>query len=648
MFFKKTDSGAFSRTCVLLFAASVILLLMMSSAAAKSYSFDKVDTDIVVDENGIAHVTQRIHYSFSTYPGDEFNEVFYVAFSGQNGITMHNATGYLEGYPNAVFDASPYFSQGEFIGYEMTCQLPHPNPESVVFVISYDYHGIVNAYNDVTELNYMLWSNRWDRPVSILNTTITIQNTSGERITDSDSSLLFTHPNNYFTNTSLTSSAAKREADDSNSALPSSFVSSVTDNGTRTLVAKIDAANVPAYTWLDARILYPPMSSPNPQYVNVTNKNNLSSILNEEESYARKVFYPYIMMFIQMFVIFAGLCLSVFIYFKYGKEYKTDYNGLYERELPTDTKPAFINAIIKGHGKPDMNAFVSTIMSLVDRDYLSISETDKISSRGKVSKEVILKFKKQPDSNLEKIETDVYFFLKGYAVNDEIVWKDFQKKLGSNDKFYNFLNKWYASVSKASNFSSYFEHKGNNLITGTGIGVIVLSILMYFLSEIVAPSDLYPATAVVGLLCFLGGILGVGLIVYPLIFKKSMGRWTKDGRVFSLKWQNFEKYLTDYSLIEKYPPASIIIWDHYIVYAMALGVAETALKNMKLASPVGQMERSHFHYVYYYPFFYSGMRSAYSSSIPQSSGGGGIGGIGGGFGGGGIGGGGGGGFGGAR
>jgi Predicted membrane protein len=609
----------------MLFAALLILLLLTSPAAARSYSFDKVDTDIVVDESGIAHVTQRIHYSFSTYPGDEFNEVLYVAFSGQNGITMHNATGYLEGYPNASFNVSPYYNESGFVGYEMTCQLPHPNPESVIFVVSYDYYGIVNAYNDVTEFNYMLWSNQWNRSIPILNATITIQNVS----TDEDLvHFAFVHPLNHVTSTSLDSE-------------------SIDESQVKTLIVNIQAADIPAYTWLDTRIIYPSMLFPNPQYVNVINNNGLQDIMDEERAYERADFYLLVMMLVQLLIILIGIVISFFIYFKYGREYKTDYNGLYERELPTDTKPALINAIIKGHGKPDMNAFVSTIMSLVDRDYLSISEIEKMSSRGKASKEIILKFENQPDSKLEKIESDIYSFLKGYAINNEIVWKDFQKKLGSNDKFYNFLNKWYASVSKAANFSSYFEHKGNSLISGTGIGLIVISIFMYFFSEIVAPLYLHPTTATVGSLCFLGGIVGAGLIVYPLIFKKSMGRWTKDGRVFSLKWQNFEKYLTDYSLIEKYPPASVIIWDHYIVYAMALGVAETALKNMKLSSPAGQIEGSHFHYIYYYPFFYSGMHSSYSSSVPQS-GGGGLGGIGGGFGGGGIGGGGGGGFGGAR
>ena len=605
----------FKKSVQILFLTAVsIFMLAAICSPAYAYTMENADVNITVAENGIVYVHEIITFRTESY--EEFREAYRFVQTNSE-ITIHNATGYLVGYENNTSFRVDKVQDG----YELICRLPQPTPRNIVFVISYEYHGGLVVYDDITEFNYNIWGHNWGEPIQNLNANITFLGVPNKTINGEDTVLYWSHP---FAYTTVFDDRVVNETANS-----------------KTINFMFNAKNIPSYTRCDVRIVSPRMESPDSAYVRIIPENGLSQIINEEKEYARTVYYSYIMMFIESVIILGGILVSIFIYFKYGKEYKTDYNGLYERELPTDTKPALINAIIKGHGKPDMNAFVSTIMSLVDRDYLSISEIDKISSRGKVSKEVILKFEKQPDSNLDKIETDVYFFLRGYVVKDEIVWKDFQKKLGSNDKFYNFLNKWYASVSKASNFSSYFEHKGNNLITGAGIGVIVLSILMYFLSEIVAPSNIYPSTAVVGLLCFLGGFLGVGLILYPLIFKKSMGRWTKDGRVFFLKWQNFEKYLTDYSLIEKYPPASIIIWDHYIVYAMALGVAETALKNMKLASPVGQMERSHFHYIYYYPFFYSGMRSSYSSSVPKNNGGGGGlggfggGGIGGGFGGGG-------------
>lgn len=608
------------KTAAILFAVLAVFLLITSTASAKYYSFDKITSDITVDENGVTHVTNKLYYNFETSPGDEFREVYYVVFQSQN-TTIHNISGYLEGYENSTFN---YQRIAE--GYELTASLPQPNPEKAVFVFSYEYYGLVNVYDDITELNFMLRSDQWSEAADIYEANVTI--TAPYEIIWTDeydiehSFLVYRHPTPSY----------------------ESAGSTIIEDG-QIFQARVRESNVPAYSWMDIRILYPRIENPDSQYVTIIHENGLEKIMAEEEAYEMKQIYPLLMMMIQFLVILGGIGGALWIYFKHGREPIVAYNALYEREIPTDTKPAVVNAIIAGHGKPSMDAFVSTIMSLVDRDYLSIRETQSANWRGKEEKVVVLKFEKPIGTELETFESDVYNFLRKYAVNDEIDWKAFQKRLGSNDSFYNFLNSWNAKIERQAKFDDYFDSKGNRLVGSLGIVLLIESILMYFLSEIVAPSVLYPLTSAVAGVCILSGILGVILIAYPIVFKKHMGRWTEDGRVFYLKWKNFEKYLTDYSLIEKYPPASVIIWDHYIVYAMALGVADEALKNMNLAMPSGGMQGSRFAYVYYYPFFYSGMRSAYSSSTPQSSGGGGVGS---GFGGGGIGGGGGGGFGGAR
>ncbi|MDV0445361.1 hypothetical protein MmiAt1_09360 [Methanimicrococcus sp. At1] len=606
-----------SQIILILLTVLAIFLLLTSSAAARSYSFDLIQSDITVDENGVTHVTHELLYTFETSPGDEYREVYYVILQAQN-TTIHNITGRLSGYENSTFNYNRIAD-----GYEITAQLPQPNPKHVSFIFSYDIYGGVNVYNDITEFNYMLRSNQWSEAADVFEANITITALDGN-IFENESYLIYRHPTPVFMMVNTGSG---------------------NETGYRTINTTIREENVAAYSWMDVRILYPRMENPDSRYVTIINENGLEKIMAEEEAYQRKQIYPVAFIFIQLLVILAGIGGAVYIYWKHGREPKVAYNALYERNIPTNTKPAMVNAIITGHGKPSMDAFVSTIMSLVDRDYLSIRETDSTNWRGKDKKIVVLKFEKPADSGLEKFESDVYHFLRRYAVNDEIDWKDFQKKLGSNDSFYNFLNKWNADVEKQSRFDDYFDSKGNKLIGSLGIVLIIESILMYFISEMLAPSIYYPLTSTATLMCLFSGILGIALIVYPIVFKKSMGRWTDDGRVFYLKWKNFEKYLTDYSLIEQYPPASVIIWDHYIVYAMALGVADEALKNMNLAMPSGGIQGSRFAYVYYYPFFYTGMRSAYSSSTPQSSGGGGPGS---GMGGGGIGGGFGGGFGGAR
>ncbi|MDR0766875.1 MAG: hypothetical protein LBE57_00275, partial [Methanosarcinales archaeon] len=122
-------------------AILIVLLLLTSCAAAKSYSFDKITADITVDENGVTHVTNRLHYNFVTSPGDQFREVFYVVILTEN-VSIHNITGHLEGYENSTFRYTRIPA-----GYELTASLPQPNPEKAVFVFSYEYHGGIIVYN---------------------------------------------------------------------------------------------------------------------------------------------------------------------------------------------------------------------------------------------------------------------------------------------------------------------------------------------------------------------------------------------------------------------------------------------------------------------------------------------------------------------
>ncbi|WNY25194.1 DUF2207 domain-containing protein [Methanolapillus millepedarum] len=612
---KLTFSSNPARWASIALLVGLCLMLLASGAAAKSYTVDRADVNIVVNESGVVHVNERIYYTFDSWDED-YNEVYRLVYTNSN-ITIKNATGYIEGYPNSSFrvDNVSY-------GQELIVKLPKPNPSNVVFVISYDYYGGINVYNDVTEFNYMLWGDNWEKTLPSLNAMITFENTTMSPIPGYSGDSYWSHPSYY------TQNMSGRQISNSD------------------YQYTVSASSIPEYTWYDFRVIYPRMENPNGDFVTIQNKDGLNTILNEEKQYERKNLYADLLILIQLLVILAGIVAPFVIYLKYGRERETDYHALYERDLPTNTKPAVVNAIVVGHGKPTMDAFVSTIMYLIDHDYLSIHETTRKDWKNSDTKEILLKIEKQADLYLTDFERDVYLFLRDRMDGDEVEWTKLQKKLGSNDSFYNFLNRWNSKITQKADFSSLFDSTGNKIIGSAGVALLVCSIAMFFISQIIAPANLYPQTAETTSLCFVSGIIAVILLIYPHIWKQSMGRWTKDGRMFYLKWKNFEKYLTDYSLIQEYPPSSVIIWDQFMVYAMALGVADKALKNMHLSVPTASMSDSRLGMIYYYPIFYTGMNRAYSSSTPQSSGGGG-GGMGG-FGGGGIGGGFGGGGGGAR
>jgi uncharacterized membrane protein len=144
---------------------------------------------------------------------------------------------------------------------------------------------------------------------------------------------------------------------------------------------------------------------------------------------------------------------------------------------------------------------------------------------------------------------------------------------------------------------------------------------------------------------FFGGIWIVSWVVI-LMPKDVFGRWTKDGRLFYLRWLGLKKYLEDYSLLNEKPPESIILWEEYLVFATALGIADTVRKNLNKIVPEDVWREQSRHPYIYYPVTayavssFTGLTRAASSASSSGSGGGGFsgGGSGGGGGGGGTGG----------
>lgn len=46
------------------------------------------------------------------------------------------------------------------------------------------------------------------------------------------------------------------------------------------------------------------------------------------------------------------------------------------------------------------------------------------------------------------------------------------------------------------------------------------------------------------------------------------------------KWQAFRRFLTDFSHLKDAPPPAIAVWEHYIPYAVTLGVAQEVLRQI--------------------------------------------------------------------
>ncbi|MDP1551697.1 MAG: DUF2207 domain-containing protein, partial [Methanobacteriaceae archaeon] len=101
---------------------------------------------------------------------------------------------------------------------------------------------------------------------------------------------------------------------------------------------------------------------------------------------------------------------------------------------------------------------------------------------------------------------------------------------------------------------------------------------------------------------------------------------------------NFKRFIKDFSLIKEYPPESVAVWNQYLVYATALGVADKVRKSMEMSLPSDDLNRSDiylFHYYGGYVLLSSTLNSGMATANQGDGGSGGVGGVGGGSGGGG-------------
>ncbi|MDP3624855.1 MAG: DUF2207 domain-containing protein [Methanobacteriaceae archaeon] len=266
------------------------------------------------------------------------------------------------------------------------------------------------------------------------------------------------------------------------------------------------------------------------------------------------------------------------IYLKYGREPKVKYGNQYEHDPPTDDPPVMINAICgkvpgKTVGTPDMDGFLATIMDLINREYLTLIEFKK-----KNNDEISIELKINPlkDINdLYKYERDLIDILSEYKVKYNNISLDKMKKdLNDSNKARSFKKKydlWKKEVNNEffsdNKLEKFYIVAGNNYIEKYGAVAIIVALAVFFRSACdVAPYAFY---GIIGSI-----ILGIAGILAFILPYKIAGRWTKYGMEYDARWQNFKQFINDFSLIKDQPPESIAIWNQYLVYAAALGVAD--------------------------------------------------------------------------
>ena len=567
-------------------------LTLVSADDDRSYTIDQAFIELTVGNNGLLHVDEQYDYAFD----GAFNGV-YRDIPLKSGESIENIHVEADGaYPVLKESDENGYKHLKIYLYSDAAHTKGIRDCDVSVYISYDMVGVVTLFNDVGGLQYKLWGDEWDVGVGSLSAIVNLPGDNG---------------NEYFLN-------------------PQEYNESSSLQG-NTITAQ--STHIPKGELYELLVLMPISDFNDATYAKHVNQDGREMTLkNLEDSINGRNFWNTSYIILGLLSILSPIG-AIFTYFKYGREPKVMYDGIYERELPSDDSPEVINALIenkKDLGTPNIKGFEASIMNLIDRKILKLYSEENADTE---TRELLLTFNHQKENELSPSEKILFNTLTHFAKDNVLNLSQLNSKFSSETQaewFLNHVNNWEEAVKNEINLSEYFDDTGSTLINAIALGGMVFGGIIAVLGFMTNLGN--------GFFCLIAGIL---LFIFSIALmhldEDIFGRWTESGRVFYLKWDNFKKFLEDNSLIKEHPPESIVVWRKYLIYGAALGVAEEVYESMKLQIPnISEYDDDLFRYHYYggYGLFHGFYSSSYST-VHSSSDSGGFGGFGGGSGGGG-------------
>jgi len=558
---------------------------ILSVYAERSFKITDYNARVEILKNGDIRVREFFSYSFD----GSFNGIIRsIGTRGSDGFAYFKASEY---YPTEKELKVTQNKKGDMFTYRI---YDESNNENKVFLLEYQLKNTATIYNDTAEFYWKFFDKTNTSPIG----HVKIKLEFSETVLPGDMKV-FGHG-------------------------ASSGMVSIEDDGK--VIYEVNRLS--SGEMVEARILFPVnlVSESN----KIVRENKYAEIMAEEISWANKtnrqnsinvlgfLLAPLLLLF--------NIFFAIRVYYKYDKELKADVDMEYYRELPSNITPAVLSKLmsIQGVGTKDI---LATLMDLVRKKYLKVEEIP--AGRKKDYRFTRL----EPETiNLKKHEAQLIHWLF-YSIGDgksialkEI--KDYAKASLTQLSFQSNYRKWIKAVGKEFKKYNYFgQSKESIKVTLKTILIEFAVIILLALLGLLFGGQWFAFFPAFFMVIFTGPIL----IVYGAILKKK----TRLGINEYTKWRAFKRFLLHFSNMKDYEIPSIAVWEHYLVYAISLGVAEKVISRLKVV--LGNQDISFRNSTYLYAMtdrsgnlnsgmfksFNKSFSSAFVSASSSSSGGGG-------------------------
>ena len=330
-----------------------------------------------------------------------------------------------------------------------------------------------------------------------------------------------------------------------------------------------------------------------------------------EEKIGSLMFIMYVLINIILIIVYTKKAIKYFVKLRTLNKYEPTTKLEYYRDLPDEnTTPSEAIKIIKTKidsftAKNFGEVFSATMLDLTLKGYLEVKQ-----EKNEKGKDIInIYILKQNSNRLKTSEACIMTFIKNVAKEEKVITlKKLEKYIENHPtQTEKLLEETYDAVNDqlikeqiidSENQKEYKEYKDKQ----SSYTVAIIFLLCFTLIAFTIPVIIFIIDAI---LC--------GKIA------KKLNVLTQKGVDSQEQWNGLKKYMEDFSLLDKREVPELVIWEKYLVYATAFGIADKVIKQLKIVYPnFEEMTNGINTYTYMYMMMNTDFNTNFSNAIKTS------------------------------
>jgi len=269
-----------------------------------------------------------------------------------------------------------------------------------------------------------------------------------------------------------------------------------------------------------------------------------------------------------------ALVLVVWLYVKYGREPKAQFQAQYLRDVPQPPLPPALVAYIWNMGSVGNTEVTATLLALINRKVIDIERVTVHKERLFGKDDTVTYRLPLHGERLEELlpyeRNLVAFLFNEIAEGSTLVLSELRELAKKKRQtFASGYSTWKKMAEDEGERRGYLDAKADRMAfvgaTFSFIGIV--------------------AAAAAGIFGSLWFFIGVIVCIVLIRVSRTIKRRSLEAAELHAQYAALERYMKDFGRLQEKPPDAVVLWEQFLVYAVVFGIADQVVRDMAVKVP---------------------------------------------------------------